>query len=245
MNYEKQTAMKTFIINVSTNEFRRNHMLNLISKNSCIKDSLFIHEGDLDAISEDILKKYFGGELEELSPAVSCAYKHILAYYEASKLNQDEYSLILEDDIYLNDNFCSSLNNILNEIKQRELKNFLISLEESNLKYVKGSELEKGVLLYKKLRGRMAGAYLIDANSAKSMISEIEQNKCNLPIDWFHNHCSAKGLIDIYWVHPPVAVQGSLNGKIMSLIDNKSVGKIKILKFKINRLYKKLLYRLR
>lgn len=237
--------MKTFIINVSTNKFRRNHMLNVISRNSCLKDNSFIHDGDLETISQEILAKYFSGELSSLSAAVSCAYKHILAYYEVLKLNQNEYSLILEDDIYLNDKFCIHLKNILNEIKQRKLKNFLISLEESNLKYVKGSERKKNVFLYKKSRGRMTGAYLIDKKSAKTMLSEIEQNKCNLPVDWFHNYCSEIGLIDIYWAHPTISVQGSLNGKIKSLIDRKPRGLVKIIKFSISRLYKKLLYRIR
>ena len=237
--------MITLIINVSTNEYRRNHMLNLISKNICLKDYCFIHDGDLEMISQDILAKYFGGELKSLTPAVSCAYKHILAYYELLKLSQSKYSLILEDDIYLKDDFCNNLKNILKEIEQRKLENFLISLEESNLKYVKGSEREKNVLLYKKSKGRMAGAYLIDTNSARSMLSEIERNKCNLPIDWFHNYCSERGLIDIYWVHPPISVQGSLNGKMKSLIYNKHVGLIKIFKFNINRLYKILLYKIR
>jgi glycosyl transferase family 25 len=220
-------------------------MLHLISKNNCLKDYYFIHDGDLETISQDILANVFGGKLASLSPAVSCAYKHILAYYEVLKSNQGDYSLILEDDIYLNENFCTSLNNILSELKQRKLENVIVSLEESSLKYVKGSERKKNVLLYKKSKGRMAGAYLIDTHSAKSMVTEIEQNKCNYPIDWFHNYCSDKGLIDIYWAHPPVSVQGSLNGKIKSLIDDKPVGKIKIIKFMMSRFYKRLLYRIR
>lgn len=237
--------MKTYIINVSTNERRRNHMLNLISSNHSLHDYQFIHEGDLDTITPDRLNKHFGGSMTTLRPAVSCAYKHILAYYEAMGSNPDGYSLILEDDIYLTDDFNTGITNIVNEIKQRKLENFIVSLEESNLRYVKGSEREKDVLLYKKTAGRLAGAYLIDAQSARAMVAEIEQNKCNVPIDWFHNHCSDKGLITIYWAHPTISVQGSINGKIKSIIDDKPVGKIKIAKFNACRLYKRLLYKIR
>lgn len=237
--------MKVFIINVSSNEFRRKHMLNLISRHSCMNDYLFIHDGDLETITKDILAKYFGGELNTLSPAVSCAYKHILAYSELIKLNECEYGLILEDDVFLYNNFCGNLNKIIDEIERAGLENFIVSLEESNLKYVNGSEREKNKFLYKKLNGRMAGAYLIDKMSAKTMLIEIEQNKCNLPIDWFHNYCSDRGLFDIYWAHPPIAVQGSLNGQMKSLIDSKSVGLYKTWKFNISRLYKIFLYRMR
>jgi len=237
--------MKTYIINVSTNEVRRNHMLNLISQNHCLTNSLFIHKGDLNSINNEVLNKYFGGELKTLSPAVSCAYKHILAYSEFINDVNTDYALILEDDIFFYQNFSEKIEKIIDEIKLNKIENFIISLEDSNLKYVKGSEIKKNKTLYKKSAGRMAGAYLIDKVAAKNMINEIENNKCNLAIDWFHNYCSDNNLLDIYWAHPALAIQGSLNGKIKSLIDNKQFGLIKIWKFKISKLYKKLLYNLK
>jgi len=76
-------------------------------------------------------------------------------------------------------------------------------------------------------------------------LDEISANKCHLPIDWFHNYCSRKGLIQIYWAHPTIATQGSLNGKLRSTIDGKKTGIIKIIVFSLSRMYKKLLYSLR
>jgi glycosyl transferase family 25 len=220
-------------------------MLDVISQNRCLMDYSFIHNGDLNTISEDRLETYFAGELSSLSPAVSCTYKHILAYFEKLNESQDEYALVLEDDIFLSTDFSSSLNNVLTEIKQRNLERFIISLEDSNLKYVKGSDRKKNVLLYKEPKGRMAGAYLIDTKAATSMLNEIKLNKCNFPIDWFHNYCSEKGLITIYWVHPALASQGSLNGKIESLLVNRPLGLFKIWKYNISRNYKQLLYKMR
>jgi hypothetical protein len=75
------------------------------------------------------------------------------------------------------------------------------------------------------------------------MLSEIEQNKCNLPIDRFQEYCSDKGLLDIYWVHPTISIQGSLNGKMKSLIAHQSYGTLKVMYFRIKKVYKKLLYR--
>ncbi len=236
--------MKTLIINVSTNEHRKNHMLNLIAKNECLKDYYFIRDGDIDAISPEILSKYFDGELKELSSMVSCAYKHILAYKYLLE-NNLELALILEDDIYLHKDFCVKLNNIINEVKTRELSNLIISLEDSILQYVKGSELEKNKLLYKKQMGRAAGAYLIDKKGAQSLLQELYSNKCHRPIDWFHNDCSLKELINIYWVHPVIATQGSLNGKLPSLIDQKKTGRLRIIGFRLSQIFKTVLYRLR
>jgi GR25 family glycosyltransferase involved in LPS biosynthesis len=123
--------MKTYIINVSTNEPRRNHILNVISQNPCLRDYSFMHDGDLETISKEILTKYFGGKLNSLKPAVSCTYKHMLVYFELLKLKRSEYALILEDDIYLNDNFCEKLKNILNEIKKNRKLYYFIRRKQS------------------------------------------------------------------------------------------------------------------
>jgi hypothetical protein len=153
----------------------RAHMLNQIAKHECLNDYLFIHEGDIDAISLDIQNKYFGGDLKVISPNISCAY----------------------------------------------------------------------TLLYKKLLGRTTGAYIIDLDFAQSLVQEVLANKCNLPIDWFHNYCSSKDLIHIYWAHPVLSTQRSLNGKLSSMIDNKKTGRFRVLTFRLSRFYKRLLYKLR
>ena len=209
-----------------------------------MRDNFFVHDGDMDAISPTILNQFFSGELSVLSPAVSCAYKHILAYKQILN-SDDEIALILEDDIFLEKDFCAKLEKIIAEIKERKLANFLISLEDSSLRYVKGSLLKINTMLYKAPYGRMTGAYLIDKKCAQNMVDEIIKNKCHLTIDWYHNHCSDIGLMTIYWVHPTIAIQGSLYGKIPSLIDGKKHGKIRAFAFSLTRIYKKILFSLR
>ena len=63
--------MKTFIINVSTNELRKNHILALINQHDCLREYMFIHEGDMSAITDDMVQACFSGDMSDLSPAVS------------------------------------------------------------------------------------------------------------------------------------------------------------------------------
>lgn len=217
----------------------------VISQNTCLSDATFIHKGDLDAIGVDIIQTYFGGELSTLSPSLSCAYKHILAYLALIEDRIHDDYLILEDDIILSNDFCSQLQIYLQEAKARNLSNYIISLEDSNLKYVEGSLRKKNIYLYEKEMSRTTGAYLVDKTGAISMMTEIHKNKCNYPIDWFHNYCSKENIIQIFWAHPTIATQGSLNGSIESIIGNKKYGKIKHWIFNLSRLYKKVLYWLR
>lgn len=237
--------MKTYIINVSTNEVRRNHMLKQIGQDPCLNNYVFVHAGDIKDITSAVHAAYFGGELNEIGPAVSCAYKHILAYQNALTVTDQTLFLVLEDDIFLHDGFCARLAAIKAEIERRGLTNLLVSLEESSLTYVNGSERKADQLLYAKRTGRMTGAYLFDKQAAQSLLAEIEANKCKRPFDWFHNECAQSGVIAMYWAHPCLAVQGSLNGKIKSLIDDKSSGSWKVWSFALQRAYKKLLYSLR
>jgi glycosyl transferase family 25 len=233
--------MHTYIITVSTNKIRRAHIINQLSSNPCLKDHTFIDEGDLDTISSEVHKKYFGGRLLNLSGVVSCAYKHILAYEDILK-NTGEIAIILKDDIFLEKNFCESVKKINLEIDKSRLTNIIASLEDSNLKYIERSRRIKGNFLYKESSGRMTGAYMIDKVAAKSIINEIEKNKCHLPIDLFHNYCSGKGIIEIYWAQPSVATQGSLNGKLESMLDARKFNPFRNIGFSISRIYKKILY---
>lgn len=199
----------------------------------------------MNSISDHIIKENFGGELEFLSPALSCAYKHLLVYYQLQDDAENDIYLVLEDDIVLYSNFCQKLNIIIEEIKSRNLSNFIISIEDSMLRYVKRSNRKKEIVLYPEKHGRLAGAYLMDKKAANNLLEEMNRNKCCRPIDWFHNHCSEIGLINIYWSHPTIAIQGSLNGMFPSTIDNKKFGISRIFKFQLTRAYKKILYAFR
>jgi glycosyl transferase family 25 len=234
----------TFIIHVSTNTQREKHIIKQIQKSKLLHNYQFINKGDIKDINNNIHQQYFGGALDTINAATSCAYKHILAYEEVVRQNLD-FALILEDDIFLQTNFDEIISATIFELHKFELNNYFISLEDSNLKYVSGKELVEGKYLYKKEKGRLAGAYLIDNKTCKNMLAEITNNKCNLTIDWFHNYCSELKLFQIYWLHPTVAYQGSLTGSIPSLIDDKKTGWKRELGYFAQKLYKKLLYKFR
>ena len=137
--------METFILHVRSAISRHQHMeQQLFDKNL---NHRYILEGDKETISEITLNNYFGGELNKLSNITSCAYKHILAY-EKMVANSIQYALILEDDIYVKSHFSETIKKVLSEIERENLSNFMISLEDSDLRFVKRSELKHNKLLY-------------------------------------------------------------------------------------------------
>ncbi|MTI33090.1 glycosyltransferase family 25 protein [Xanthovirga aplysinae] len=236
------SQVKTFVIHVKGETERERSIKNELSKQKI--EAEFILEGNKEEIDDQILEKYFSGKMKKKESRTSCALKHLLVYERMIEKNIP-LALILEDDITFYSNFKKIFPKVLEEIKQRDLENFLISLDDSNLRYVNGSEKKAGTLLYHKDRNRMAGAYLIDLKTAKALINCCLEEKCSLAIDWFHNYCTEKGIINIYWCEPTISCQGSLNGDMRSLIDNKKVGSYRNITFGLRRIYRKLIYKFR
>ncbi len=231
--------MRAYIIHVSDAYDREEHMQNQLKDKDL--DSIFILDGDKQTLTQPLIDEFFKGDImAKVSNTTSCAYKHILAYQKVAEGN-DSVALILEDDIRFYSNF-SVLQDILREIKERELQSFIISLEDSDLRYVGKSERRKGQLIYPKEDGRFAGAYLIDKVAATNLLAYVKKAKIGIPIDWFHNECMREGVLQMYWSHPPLALQGSLDGSIRSLIDNKKFGCFRRASFRIQKIYKKCLY---
>ncbi len=230
--------MKTYIIHVSDAYEREQHMQAQLKDKSL--DVSFILDGDKNALTTVQINTYFKGRMASPLASTSCAMKHILACEESVK-SGEELALVLEDDIRLYANF-SKLEDIKHEIATRNLSNFMISLEDSDLRYVPRSQRKKNVLLYPQMEGRLAGAYLIDKKAAENMLNYIAKNKVDVPIDWFHTKCIREGLIQMYWSHPPLATQGSLDGSIESIIDKGKHGAFRPYAYAMQKYYKKMLY---
>lgn len=234
-------GLRSFVIHVSTATERRKAIeKELVDKDF---DLNFVLDGDIASLTPTRLSAFFSSKIQEPTTFTSCAFKHILVYQEMVRDNIP-LALVLEDDIRFYSN-VKLLAKIIDEIKNRALSKCIISLEDSRLKYIPKSRRVSGTLLYKEQSGRMTGAYLIDYAAAKSILEYIEVEKVSRPIDWFHNQCITNNVIDMYWAQPPIAVQGSCSGSMESLIGKGQSGILKVVSFKLERIYKRLLYNLR
>jgi len=213
--------IKVFVIHVRGQKDREDHIRKELGKFNL--DFEFILDGNKEDITPEYLDKYFADPYKVVTAGVSCSLKHILAV-EAVYERKLKYALIFEDDIFLKPNFIAVFENIMKEVEQLKLSNFIISLENSNHTYVPKKEIIEGQFLYKKPQGRCAGAYIVDYEFAKSFMNSIDTDKCHCIIDWYHNHLSDNDKINIYWSHPHIAEQGSHNGSIQSLLDAKKTG---------------------
>jgi glycosyl transferase family 25 len=204
-------------------------------------DAVFINEGDLKDLSPEVLDKYFTGvEMKRVMAWTSCAYKHLLALEQVVKQHLP-IALIFEDDAILGKDFEKVLQKVVAEIERDKLQNFVVSLEDSGLRFVKGSERAKNKHLYKRTKMRGAGAYLVDFQSASTLLQIATTERCHRPIDCFIEECVAIDKVNIYWTHPTIVSQGSYFGSLNPLIGYRPVGKMRVWGVKLKRWYKMLM----
>ncbi|MCL2798805.1 MAG: glycosyltransferase family 25 protein [Endomicrobia bacterium] len=253
MQSDNQTRpnIKGYVIHVKDDTVREKHMKEQIENISMPVD--FILDGEQKDITKEIIENFFSGYMRsslmqglELGTA-SCTYKHLLAYKDIVK-NNIPYGVVFENDIILEKNFNEIIFKAIEEIKKRNLKNFVISLEDTMLRYVPRSKRIKGQLIYRNPNMiRFAGAYLFDIEYAKNMINYVDMKGCDTVIDLFINKIDMEKVIDIYWLHPTIAAGGSVTGKFDSYFTRGSSykGFFRKISRNVQKTYKKFLWNMR
>lgn len=171
--------------------------------------------------------------------ATSCAAKHLEAW---RRLLGSEASgaLVLEDDMFLSPGFRESLAAMIHEAESRHAlrgKPYVLSLENSGLRFVPKQEREEGRMLYPNKLIRCAGAYYLSREAAAIFVEQAKTERVGAPLDWFLNSFFPDR-VPLYWSHPTIAEQGSHNGVFRSGIDHKKDGLLRKLSWSIQRWFK-------
>ncbi len=203
----------------------------------------FVTDGDISNFNPEIIQKYFCLDIEtKLSKGIlSCTLNHILSYEKMVK-NNNKYALVFENDPFFLGDFLQKIKRVANEANSLE-PGFIISLENTTLKFPDFRKVKKGKYIYEATYGRAAGAYLIDLKAAKDILENLKTEKCCQVIDWWHNTLIDKKIIKVYWAHPAFVEQGSHNGLMSSTISSKNKSTGRRFRWKAQKFYKMYIYR--
>lgn len=240
---QQPIAASVLVIHVSKGYEERLKHIERLSALHRFKYTLIL-DGDKDTLTASMLSKWFSEDMLKPSGAVSCAYKHLLAYRHIIE-NSLPGALILEDDVVLFRKFNETFNRSLKELSDRGITQALISYEDSRLRFVERSRRIKGQLLYDADKDRFAACYYITHEAAQLLLDKAEQDKIHQPIDIFHASCIKEFGLNYMWCQPAIASQGTNYGKFASGISTKHYSRYSGLKWKIKLNYRKLLYFLR
>lgn len=238
LKFSNGTAVPVFVAHVKKGyEERRVHIERHLQSHGI--DFEFMLNGDIPDITSQHLERYFKGQMKTSNGITSCALKHFFICEEIINRNY-QGALILEDDIFLSDNFTIVFNATMKEAAKESLddQSLMISYENSNLKFIPADEQVKDRFLYRRDKGRCTGAYFVNRTAAQKIIDHAVKEKCGVPIDYFHNDLSKAKELNIYWCHPTVAEQGSHNGLFASGIAGRKKGFVRRLKWLVQKFYK-------
>jgi glycosyl transferase family 25 len=197
----------------------------------------------LNKDEDEMIPSYFVENIRQVMNrgAIMCSLNHIL-FYETIISRGDKIALILEDDPYFSKHFLKHLRQIVTEAQTLHA-GFLISLENSTLKFPSRKIIKKNKYLYEASSGRCVGAYLIDNTAAKNIIDRLKQHKCDKVIDHWHNDLINENVFKMYWAHPTCVEQGSISGRISSNNSTQHAGMIRRISWISQKIYKEYILR--
>ncbi len=203
----------------------------------------FVTESTDSYVNDLWIKQYFTEDIREIlsSGALFCTLVHILCYERILKENHKN-AIIFENDVCFLGDFSSKIKPIIKEAEQLE-KGYIISLENSTLRFPSWRKTRRGKFLYEATSGRCAGAYLVDRKGVENMLEDLKINKCSKVIDWWHNDLIDRKIVNMFWAHPPITEQGSFNGRLPSSISVRSRGNIRSFRWTVQKFYKSYLLR--
>lgn len=204
----------------------------------------YMLDGDISDIEQDsdMLSRYFDNRMLVPSAAVSCAVKHLLIYEKMVEQNIAS-ALILEDDIFLSENFVEIFGHSMTQSREFDFP-FYIVYEATHLKFVPRSQRRHGVVIYPIEGVQCTGAYYINLATAAAILNQLKLEKCSLPIDIYLEKLNREGHFKTYWCHPAIAQQGSHNGMMTSSISPPRKESLSVTRIKryLTTKYKSVLY---
>ena len=204
----------------------------------------FVTDGDPIYFKQEMLEKYFIPDIKSIlsEGVLSCTLNHIYALEKIVARNLD-YALVFENDPFFLGNFVEDLKKMEHEIENLD-EGFMISLENSTLRFPSYWEIENDKKLYQATTCRMSGSYLIDRQGAINILNELKINKCPTVVDGWHDKLIEQGVIKMFWVHPPMVEEGSHNGYLNATISTKPRSKYRRFAWMAQRFYKLYIRRL-
>ncbi|OEF04556.1 glycosyltransferase family 25 protein [Vibrio genomosp. F10] len=210
--------IKTFVIHVSKGyEERRKHIDKHLPERG-ITDYEYMLRGDIDDLSDAIRNEFFDDSLR--LPEKSCFYKHYLVMKKVVE-EQIPHVLVLEDDAILAKNFLDELLEALDEVSEES--NYFVNIEDAATS-VPFSLRIPGQRLYRSKTNKLCGGYVYDLSFATRMVTYIETNTIDAPIDGLIGNVRSELGYNIFWCQPPLVSQGSKNGMFASELNGAKSG---------------------
>lgn len=177
----------------------------------------YILDWDTEELNYEVLGRFFALDSQLTEAQQSLCLKHYEALKRVSArssrrpANPHEKCLIFEDDVLLGRDFGSRLSACLVEAKNLP-ENVILCIGSGCNLFTERKRLIKSRMLYPATQMRAADSYVLSRGVAQILVEYIEENGFDRPYDHYLDSIVEALNIRIYWLEPPVVVQGSQNG---------------------------------
>lgn len=162
--------------------------------------------------------RFFSPHYPLTPPEISCALKHKQVLKNFVKTGQG-YCLLLEDDNILETEFLNKFDKYFSEIP----KDFGVGfIGQGAGKRIDSSLIKENQYWYKKEypADRCGDSIIFTKSAAELILNHIEEHKICFPIDHEYAFWFEILKIPVYWLEPPLTVQGSQIGLFHSIQDD-------------------------
>ena len=219
----------TYIIHYTPLVERKKHIINEMKTNN-IDNYKFIEEYDKEILTKNELMLF---DETKVRPAeISLTMKHITSWKHVIQSNNN-FALIFEDDVLLQNNFSHKLNNYISQLPKTFDMCFIGECARLHINKNIIKNAKPGTNIFKKTNyptwwggngaTRCTDSYLISKDCCNKIINYINKLKqknikINMPLDFWMNNICRELSLNIYWAEPTIIKQGTETGLFKSAI---------------------------
>jgi len=212
--------MKIYVLHSSNLTKRKKHILEQFRIHN-IYNFEFIEKYDITKITDDESIIF---DKDYKRTRMSLFLKHLYVYELIAKDNDEEPTLIFEDDVILSDDFNEIVKAYIKETPEDYDMLFIGSGYNLHINKELLDDANAAAHIYKNPYTRATDSYIITNKCAKKLCEYIAaatatatatataNNKITQPIDMWLNRAIIDNQLKIYWSEPTIVSQGSQTG---------------------------------
>ncbi len=179
-------------------------------------DFEFVFDFDANAIAEALIERMFAPS-DMKRAHQSLVLKHIQTWRLCVERNLQRI-LVFEDDAVLSTGFGHKLARAAEEADSLAGP-YLVYLGRGNNQYVGAGPGASALVTGGSLPA--TDALMFNRETALRRLAYVDTHKITRPADWLTREVDAAVGIPHYWLREPIVVQGSMDGRFASVLDNK------------------------
>jgi hypothetical protein len=211
-----QRVDAVFVLSVKTFHDRIRHIEAELARHGIAFEWIFEHDAD-ELTAGEIDAVFAPSDLKRGHQ--SLVLKHIETWKRCVERNYRRV-LVLEDDAVLARDFESVFGAAMDEADRVD-RPYMVYLGCGDNKYVEGARRSPTMLLTPGIELPATDATVLDRRAAELRLAYVARQKVTRPADWLMREADAAMGITQFWLREPIVEQGSMNGRFVSVLDDK------------------------